>query len=193
MQAVKGSYDVMWSTVTMDNGVLVSIGGGWNLPPSYRTTAPRDHRDTGMEAHCSRTIRSVPTGSIRSRTGRISMSTMPGEWVDHVYAGQMGPETMHFLECVLRDEPPMVVAGGRASGDGNLSRGGSFGRIWRTDQPPLDNQALSAIQDLYKKFRAPGLSRLLRWTMNMGRDLPTAGVRKSLSSPSPQKTFLFNA
>src|ERR1700709_1514531 len=35
MQEVNGSYDIMWSTVTMDNGVLVTIGGGWNLPPSY--------------------------------------------------------------------------------------------------------------------------------------------------------------
>ena len=35
MQPVNGSFDVMWSLVTMDNGVLVAIGGGWNLPPSY--------------------------------------------------------------------------------------------------------------------------------------------------------------
>ena len=35
MQPVNGSYDIMWSVVTMDNGVLVAIGGGWNLPPSY--------------------------------------------------------------------------------------------------------------------------------------------------------------
>ena len=35
MQPVNGSYDMMWSTVTMDNGMLVAIGGGWNLPPSY--------------------------------------------------------------------------------------------------------------------------------------------------------------
>ena len=28
------------------------------------------------------------------------MSTMPGEQVDHVFAGQMGPETIHFLEVV---------------------------------------------------------------------------------------------
>src|ERR1700675_3313769 len=33
MKAVNGSYDIMWSTVTLDHGVLVSIGGGWNLPP----------------------------------------------------------------------------------------------------------------------------------------------------------------
>jgi hypothetical protein len=51
MKEVNGSYDIMWSTVTMDNRV-----------------------------------------------------------VDHVYAGQMAPETLHFLECVLRDTPPMPEA-----------------------------------------------------------------------------------
>ena len=35
MQPVNGSYDCMWSIVTMDNGMVVTIGGGWNLPPSY--------------------------------------------------------------------------------------------------------------------------------------------------------------
>ena len=35
MQPINGSYDVMWSIVTMDNGMLVTIGGGWNLPPGY--------------------------------------------------------------------------------------------------------------------------------------------------------------
>ena len=31
------------------------------------------------------------------------MSTMPGEWVDNVFAGGMGPETIHFLEaCISR-------------------------------------------------------------------------------------------
>jgi predicted dehydrogenase len=35
MQPINGSYDVMWSLVTMDNGMLVAIGGGWNLPPGY--------------------------------------------------------------------------------------------------------------------------------------------------------------
>jgi myo-inositol 2-dehydrogenase/D-chiro-inositol 1-dehydrogenase len=37
------------------------------------------------------------------------MSTMPGEHVDHVFAGQMGPETIHFLESVLMDRPVMVT------------------------------------------------------------------------------------
>src|SRR4029453_7053077 len=36
---------------------------------------------------------------------RFPMSTMPGEQVDHVFAGQMGPETIHFLEACLMDRP----------------------------------------------------------------------------------------
>ena len=35
MQPINGSHDIMFTTVTMDNGVVVMIGGGWNLPPSY--------------------------------------------------------------------------------------------------------------------------------------------------------------
>ncbi len=35
MKDVNGSFDIMWTTVTMDDGTLVAIGGGWNLPPSY--------------------------------------------------------------------------------------------------------------------------------------------------------------
>ena len=37
------------------------------------------------------------------------MSTMPGEQVDHVFAGQMGPETLHFLEACIMDRPVMVT------------------------------------------------------------------------------------
>jgi hypothetical protein len=37
------------------------------------------------------------------------MSTMPGEHLDHMFAGQMGPETLHFLEAVLLDTSPMVA------------------------------------------------------------------------------------
>ena len=47
MQPVNGSYDVMWITVTMDNGLVVVVGGGWNLPPAYPNFCAhldRDHR-----------------------------------------------------------------------------------------------------------------------------------------------------
>jgi myo-inositol 2-dehydrogenase/D-chiro-inositol 1-dehydrogenase len=37
------------------------------------------------------------------------MSTMPGEPVDHTYAGPMAAETLHFLEAVVYDRPVMVT------------------------------------------------------------------------------------
>src|SRR5919205_1006481 len=40
---------------------------------------------------------------------QFPMSTMPGEQVDHVFAGQMGPETIHFLESVILNRPVMVT------------------------------------------------------------------------------------
>src|SRR5260370_22590677 len=35
MQPVNGSHDHQFNTVTVDNGVVVMIGGGWNFPPSH--------------------------------------------------------------------------------------------------------------------------------------------------------------
>jgi predicted dehydrogenase len=37
------------------------------------------------------------------------MSTMPGEAVDHTYAGPMAAETIHFLEAVAFDKPVLVT------------------------------------------------------------------------------------
>jgi predicted dehydrogenase len=37
------------------------------------------------------------------------LSTMPGEKVEHVFAGPMEAETIHFLECVARDRQPLVT------------------------------------------------------------------------------------
>src|SRR3954452_1720276 len=113
MQAVNGSYDIMWSTVTMDNGVLVSIGGGWNLPPSYPNYCATWIEITGTEGSLflDDTQRDNWLNTVSEGT-RYPMSTMPGEQVDHVFAGQMGPETLHFLECVMMDRPPMVSAEG---------------------------------------------------------------------------------
>src|SRR6266550_2127331 len=82
MQSVNGSYDIMWSTVTMDNGVLVSIGGGWDLPPMVSPESARRVMET-------------------------------------------------YLAADLSAESGQPV---------NL---------------PLNNQALSAVQELYKKFRTP--------------------------------------
>jgi len=110
MQAINGSYDCMWTTVTMDNGILVVIGGGWNLPLSYPNYCATWVEITGTEGalvlddtHRDSWLNTVQDGT------RFPMSTMPGEQVDHVFAGQMGPETIHFLESCILDRPVMVT------------------------------------------------------------------------------------
>ncbi|MGI9402425.1 MAG: Gfo/Idh/MocA family protein [Rhizobiaceae bacterium] len=109
MQELNGSYDCMWSTVTMDDGTLVVIGGGWNLPPSYPNYCGTWIEITGTEGALilDDTSRDNWLNTVESGT-QFPMSTMPGEHVDHVFAGQMGPETIHFLESVLLDRPVMV-------------------------------------------------------------------------------------
>lgn len=111
MEPVNGSYDCMWSTVNMSDNSLVIIGGGWNLPPSYPNYCTTWIEITGTEgslflddSHRSEWLNTVKDGTM------YPMSTMPGEQVDHVFAGQMGPETIHFLESILLDRPPMVSA-----------------------------------------------------------------------------------
>lgn len=110
MQAVNGSYDCMWSTVTMDDGTLVVIGGGWNLPPSYPNYCGTWIEITGTEGALilDDTSRDNWMNTVADGT-QYPMSTMPGEHVDHMFAGQMGPETIHFLEAVLLDRQPMVA------------------------------------------------------------------------------------
>lgn len=110
MKDLNGSYDCMWNTVTMDDGTLVVIGGGWNLPPSYPNYCATWIEITGTEGSLilDDTQRDNWLNTMEGGT-RFPMSTMPGEQVDHMYAGQMGPETLHFLESVLLDRPPLVA------------------------------------------------------------------------------------
>ncbi len=109
MKELNGSYDCMWSTVTMDDGTLVVVGGGWNLPPSYPNYCGTWIEITGTEGALilDDTARDHWLNTVSGGT-QYPMSTMPGEHVDHVFAGQMGPETIHFLEAVLKDGPVMV-------------------------------------------------------------------------------------
>ncbi|WP_305969088.1 MULTISPECIES: Gfo/Idh/MocA family protein [unclassified Mameliella] len=110
MKELNGSYDCMWNTVNMDNGALVVIGGGWNLPPSYPNYCATWIEITGTEGSLvlDDTSRDNWFNTVEGGT-RFPMSTMPGEHVDHMYAGQMGPETLHFLESVLLDRQPLVA------------------------------------------------------------------------------------
>jgi predicted dehydrogenase len=156
MQPVNGSYDIMWTTVTMDNGMLVAIGGGWNLPPSYPNYCATWIEITGTEGSLflDDTQRDNWLNTV-SGGQQFPMSTMPGEQVDHVFAGQMGPETLHFLESVILDRAPMVAPeAARRVMECYLAADLSAERGEPIDVP-MNNEALSGIQDLYKKFRTP--------------------------------------
>jgi len=155
MQAVNGSYDVMWSIVTMDNGVLVAIGGGWNLPPSYPNYCATWIEITGTEGALilDDTQRDNWLNTVADGT-RFPMSTMPGEQVDHVFAGQMGPETIHFLEACIMDRSVMVapesarrVMETYTAADLSAERGEPI-------DLPLSNQALSAVAEMNARNRA---------------------------------------
>jgi predicted dehydrogenase len=154
MQPINGSYDVMWSVVTMDNGVLASIGGGWNLPPSYPNYCATWIEITGTEGSLflDDTQRDNWLNTVKDGT-QFPMSTMPGEQVDHVFAGQMGPETIHFLESCILDRPVMVTPeSARMVMEAYTAADLSAEQNAPVDLP-LSNQSLAAVQDMYKKWR----------------------------------------
>jgi myo-inositol 2-dehydrogenase/D-chiro-inositol 1-dehydrogenase len=149
MQPINGSYDVMWSIVTMDDGTMISIGGGWNLPPSYPNYCATWIEITGSEGALilDDTQRDNWLSTVSEGT-RFPMSTMPGEQVDHVFAGQMGPETIHFLESCLLDRPVMVrPEHARMVMETYLAADLSAEKNEPIDLP-LTNQSLSAIHDM---------------------------------------------
>jgi predicted dehydrogenase len=149
MRSVNGSYDCMWSTVTMDNGMLVMIGGGWNLPPSYPNYCTTWVEITGTEGalflddtHRDNWLNTVAGGQ------QFAMSTMPGEQVDHVFAGQMGPETIHFLEACIMNRPVMVTPeSARRVMETYLAADLSAERNEPIDLP-LSNETISAVAEM---------------------------------------------
>ena len=149
MQPINGSHDVMWTTVTMDDGTLVVIGGGWNLPPSYPNYCATWMEITGTEGALilDDTHRDTWLNTVEGGT-RFPMSTMPGEQVDHIFAGQMGPETLHFLECVLKDEPVMVAPEHARMVMESYRAADLSARINAPVDLPLSNAALAALADM---------------------------------------------
>lgn len=101
--------DNQWVMVTMDSGVSLVVGGGWSLPlgyPNFSTTWIEMVGTEGAvfvdDSHKEVLVNTVKQGM------RLPMSTMPGEFVEHTYAGPMAPETLHFLEAVAYDREVMV-------------------------------------------------------------------------------------
>src|SRR5678815_2557868 len=111
MRAMSGGDvpDQQWVMVTMDNGISVVVGGGWSLPlgyPNFSSTWIEMIGTDGAimvdDSHRDVLLNTVKTGM------QLPMSTMPGEFVEHTYAGAMAPETVHFLEAVVHDREVMV-------------------------------------------------------------------------------------
>jgi len=112
MRAMSGGDvpDNQWITVTMDSGVSLVVGGGWSLPlgyPNFSTTWIEMIGTDGAimvdDSHKDVILNTVQKGM------QLPMSTMPGEFVEHTYAGAMAPETIHFLEAVAHDRPVLVT------------------------------------------------------------------------------------
>lgn len=102
--------DTQWITVTMDNGLSFVVGGGWNLPPGYPNFSTTWIEMVGTEgvimvddSHRDVVLNTMNKGMV------LPMSTMPGEGVDHTYAGPMAAETIHFLEAVACDCEVLVT------------------------------------------------------------------------------------
>ena len=102
--------DTQWITVTMDSGLSFVVGGGWTLPPGYPNFSTTWIEMIGTEgavmvddSHRDVVLNTMAKGM------QLPMSTMPGEAVEHTYAGPMAAETVHFLEAVAYDRPVMVT------------------------------------------------------------------------------------
>lgn len=104
-----GVPDTQIIVVTMDDGVVVTIGAGWSLPPGYPNFSTTWIEVIGTDGALM--MDASHKDIILNTTARgveFPLSTMPGEYVDHVYAGPMERETLHFLEAVAYDRPVMV-------------------------------------------------------------------------------------
>ena len=121
MQPVNGSHDVMFTTVTMDNGVVVMIGGGWNFPPSYPNYCSTWIEITGTDgalmlddtparqlAQHREARPGVPDVHHAGRAGRRSVRRRHGPGDDPL------PRSLHPRHARDGD------AGKRARGDGDL-------------------------------------------------------------------------
>lgn len=111
LQDETGAADGQWIMITMDNGVVLTIGAGWCMPPGYPNYASTWIEVIGTEGMLlvDDTHRDVIFNTMQDGI-QLPMSSMPGEPVDHVFAGPMHNETVHYLEAIAFDRPVMVTA-----------------------------------------------------------------------------------
>lgn len=104
-----GVPDTQYIIVTMDDGTVVNIGAGMSLPPGYPNQSTTWIEVLGTEGAiiADASHRDIVVNTVEKGV-QFPLSTMPGEYVDHVYAGPMERETTHFLEAVAYDREVMV-------------------------------------------------------------------------------------
>jgi predicted dehydrogenase len=102
--------DTQWITVTLDSGLSFVVGGGWSLPPGYPNFSTTWIEMVGTEGAVlvDDSHRDVVVNTLKKGM-QLPLSTMPGEFVEHTYAGAMAPETVHFLEACVYDRPVLVT------------------------------------------------------------------------------------
>ena len=169
MKPVNGSHDVMFTTVTMDNGVVVMIGGGWNFPPSYPNYCSTWIEITGTEGALvlDDTQRDNWLNTM-SNGQEFPMSTMPGEQVGEVFAGGMGPETIHFLEACIRDTPVMVTPESARRVMETYSAADLSAYRNEPVDLPLSNETISGIAEFKEKNRVRSQSAMKKSAKGIG-------------------------
>jgi scyllo-inositol 2-dehydrogenase (NAD+) len=102
--------DTQYLTVTLDSGVSFVVGAGWSLPPGYPNFSTTWIEMIGTEGALlvDDSHRDVVLHTLQ-RGMQLPLSSMPGEFVEHTYAGPMKHETIHFLEAVAFDRPVLVA------------------------------------------------------------------------------------
>src|SRR5687767_1008580 len=102
--------DSQWCAVTLDSGLTFVVGGGWSLPPGYPNFSTTWIEMVGTEGAVmvDDSHRDVMVNTVKQGI-QLPMSSMPGEFVNHTYAGPMERETTHFLEAVAHDRPVLVT------------------------------------------------------------------------------------
>jgi scyllo-inositol 2-dehydrogenase (NAD+) len=109
-RARNNTPDCCWITVTMDSDVVFTVGAGWILPPGYPNYSTTQIEFVGTEGALLIDDSHKDVALMTMKNGLVyPLSTMPGEPVDHVYAGPMARETDHFAAAVALGKPVLVT------------------------------------------------------------------------------------
>ena len=101
--------DHQWIIVTLDDGMTITVGGGWILPLGYPNYSHTWIEVIGTDGSLfiDDSHKDVHLNTVRDGI-RYPMSSMPGEPVEHTHAGPMHEETMHFINAVATNKPVLV-------------------------------------------------------------------------------------